>query len=104
MVDFGPPAGPEQAGLRPAVIMQDNALSPALTTVLVVPLTTNLRRLQAQPTVLLEAGEAELPRDSVALCFQLQARGKTRLVRRVGLLSAEALAAVEDGVLNAIGA
>ena len=45
MVDFGIPSGPEQAGVRPAILMQDDALTPALTTIIVVPLTTNLKRL-----------------------------------------------------------
>lgn len=48
-VDFGVPSGPEQSGQRPAILLQDDALTPALTTVIVLPLTTNLKRL-ALPT------------------------------------------------------
>jgi mRNA interferase MazF len=62
LVDFGTPSGPEQAGQRPAIILQEDALIPALTTLLVVPLTTNLRRLLLPTTILVKAGEGGLPR------------------------------------------
>ena len=103
MVDFGPPSGPEQAGIRPAVLLQDDILTPALTTVIVVPLTTNLRRLTTQPTLLLSAGEGGLPQDSVVLCYQVQVRGKARLLSRLGALAPERLKEIQDGVLNALG-
>jgi mRNA-degrading endonuclease toxin of MazEF toxin-antitoxin module len=45
MVDFGPPFGPEQAGQRPSIVRQDYILNDALVTVIVVPVTTNLKRL-----------------------------------------------------------
>ena len=103
MVDFGIPSGPEQAGVRPAILMQDDALTPALTTIIVVPLTTNLKRLLAQPTLLLHAGEGGLPQDSVALCFQVQVRGKARLQSRLGVLTLEQFEQVRNGVLAALG-
>ena len=103
MVDFGIPSGPEQAGVRPAILMQDDALTPALTTIIVVPLTTNLKRLLAQPTLLLHAGEGGLPQDSVALCFQVQVRGKARLQSRLGVLTPERFEQVRNGVLAVLG-
>ncbi|MDQ2686398.1 MAG: type II toxin-antitoxin system PemK/MazF family toxin, partial [Armatimonadota bacterium] len=84
MTDFGEPSGPEQAGLRPAIVMQDDLLTPVLTTVIVVPLTTNLKRLTLPPTLLFHAGEGGLPQDSVALYYQIQVRGKVRLLSRLG--------------------
>src|SRR4051812_6003833 len=103
MVDFGPPSGPEQAGRRPAIVMQDERWTQALTTVIVVPLTTNLRRLGLPTTVPIRAGEGGLPQDSVVLCHQIQVRGKARLLTKLGDLTAATLAAVEECLLNTIG-
>ncbi len=103
MVDFGPATGPEQAGVRPAIILQDDSLGQVFATTIVVPLTTNLRRLSLPATLLLKAGEGGLPRDSVALCFQVQVRGKARLTQRLGELPAGRLAEVAAELQTAIG-
>lgn len=103
MVDFGPPTGPEQAGIRPAVILQDDALSQGLSTTIVVPLTTKTKRLSIETTLLIPAGESGLPQDSVVLCHQVQVRGKARLLSYIGVLGQARLAEVEDGVLKALG-
>ncbi len=103
MVDFGPATGPEQAGIRPAVILQDDSLGQVFATTIVIPLTTNLRRLSLPTTVLLNAGEGGLPRDSVALCYQVQVRGKARLTQWLGELPPERLADIESELLKALG-
>ena len=103
MVDFGPVTGPEQASARPAIILQDDSLGQIFATTIVVPLATNLRRLSLPTTLLLNAGEGGLPRDSVALCYQVQVRGKVRLMLRLGELSPERLSEVEAGLLTALG-
>lgn len=103
MADFGPPAGPEQAGKRPALIMQDDTLTPLYTTVIVVPLTTNLRRLSYPTTVLIPANEGGLPSDSAALCHQVQVRGKARLLYRMGELAPKWMTEIQNQLLNALG-
>jgi mRNA interferase MazF len=60
MVDFGSPVGPEQSGQRPAVILQADDLTDVLSTVVVVPLTTNMKRLLLPATLRLNAGEGGL--------------------------------------------
>ena len=103
MVDFGPPSGPEQAGRRPVIVIQDDAMTPVLTTVIVLPLTTNLRRLELPTTIRIEAGDGGLPQISVALCHQVQVRGKARLITRLGKLSAAKLDEIEECLLATIG-
>jgi mRNA interferase MazF len=103
MTDFGSPSGPEQAGIRPAVIVQDDVLNGSLPTMVVVPLTTKPRRLDLPSTILLFAGEAGLPRDSVALCHQIQVRGKVRLLAKLGELEPARFQEVQEGVLSALG-
>lgn len=103
MVDFGEPSGPEQAGLRPAIIIQDDTLVEALVTVIVIPFTTNMRRLALPTTILIPAGEGGLLRDSVALCHQIQVRGKARLHSRQGELPTDRFAEVCDVLLDTLG-
>lgn len=83
--------------------MQDDVLTAALTTIIVVPLTTNLKRLAMQPTLLLHAGEGGLPQESVVLCYQIQVRGKMRLLSRLGVLTPSRFLEVQALVLNTMG-
>ena len=53
--DLGPHRSQEQTGRRPVVIWQSNALSRALHSVLVVPLTTNLDRAKHAGTAFISA-------------------------------------------------
>jgi len=103
LVDFGQPSGPEQAGKRPAIIMQADDITAEAATVIVIPLTTNMKRLAMPSSRLLPAGEAGQDRESVVLCHQMQVRGKTRLLSRIGELSGDRLTEVEEHVLNALG-
>ena len=101
LVNFGDPSGPEQAGVRPAIVLQNDLLNPYVETSIVVPLTTKTKRLTIPTTVFLPAGEAGLPEDSVVLCHQVQVRGKVRLLSRYGALSPERLVEVQNAVLDA---
>jgi len=42
--NLNPTRGSEQAGIRPVIVFQANALNKFTTTVLAIPLTTNLQR------------------------------------------------------------
>ena len=103
MVDFGVPSGPEQSGERPAIIMQHDDVTPALMTVIVMPLTTNLKRLSLPTTCLIPLGEGGLDHDSVALCHQIQVQGKVRLRYRRGELSEDRLAEIQNCLLDTLG-
>ena len=64
--------GRAQSGRRPAVVLQDESL--ALSTTVLVPLTTQLAALRFPATVLLEPdGRNGLRAPSVALVFQVRA-------------------------------
>ena len=102
LVDFGIPTGPEQAGVRPAILLQADTLTPIVTTVIVLPITTNLKRLSIPSSVFIPAGEAGLEKDSVALCHQLQARGKVRLLTKLGELSESRFSEILDSLLRSM--
>ena len=99
LADLNPTRGSEQAGTRPVLIFQNDAINRFTTTVLAIPLTTNLRRAALPSCVQIAKGEGGLASDSVALCHQLRALDKTRLHRKLGSVSQKTIAAVENCVL-----
>ena len=85
--------GHEQAGRRPAVILQTASASAVLSTVLIIPLTSQQAALRFPGTVYIEAdGQNGLARASVSLVFQLTAIDAQNLRTRLGSLSADVLA------------
>jgi mRNA interferase MazF len=103
LVDLGAPKEDhEQAGRRPAVIFQTDDLSP-LSTVVVIPLTTQLRRSGSANTVLIPANEAGQERDSIALCHQIRALDRRKLVHKIGGLAPERLSEIELAVAFVLG-
>jgi mRNA interferase MazF len=103
LAELNPIRGSEQAGTRPVLILQNDSINRFTNTFLAIPLTTNLRRASLPTCVLLTEGEAGLAKDSVALCHQLRVLDKSRLTRRLGLVSALTLAAIDRCVLFTIG-
>ena len=81
LADLNPTRGSEQAGTRPVLILQNNVINKYTTTILAIPLTTNLRRAALPSCVQISKGEGGLASDSVVLCHQLRVLDKTRLVR-----------------------
>jgi len=102
--DLGPFRPREQTGRRPVVIWQSNALTRALQSVLVVPLTTNLERANLAGTAMISASPEEgLPEDSVALAFQMRAVPKYALDVRVRSLTETELSELELATDEALG-
>src|SRR5579859_1107817 len=103
-IGFPPANGHEQAGRRPAVVVQDETVAGSLPVVLVVPLTTSAAALRFPGTVALDPSEANgLSARSVALVFQLRAIDRTRIQESMGALSDEDLRRlfeVLDGLLG----
>lgn len=79
LANLDPTKGFEQAGTRPVIIFQDDIVAELSTTVITIPLTTNLRRVSLPTCLLIPSGEGRLERNSVALCHQLRVIDKTRL-------------------------
>lgn len=103
LANLNPTQGSEQAGIRPVLIFQEDAISRFTTTVLSIPLTTNLRRAALPSCVLLNKGEGGLANDSVALCHQLRALDKTRLQRKLGKVNRKTLGLIEGRMLFTMG-
>jgi len=103
LVDLGQPKEDhEQAGRRPAVIFQTDDLS-HLTTVVIIPLTTQSRRGGFANTVWISASEGGQTRDSVALCHQIRVLDRRKLLYKIGELAPERLSEIELAVLFVLG-
>jgi mRNA interferase MazF len=87
LADLNPSRGSEQAGIRPVVIVQREAIDRFTQTIVIVPLTSNLRRLNIPGTFSIPAEEGGLTQESVALCYQIAVIDKQRLIRQIGNLS-----------------
>ncbi len=61
-------------------------------------LTSNLRRANSPGNVLLEAGEADLPEQSVVNVSQILTIDKSQLGEKIGTLSAELVRQILDGI------
>ena len=103
LANLNPTQGSEQAGIRPVIIFQNDIISQFSTTTITIPLTTNQRRASLPICMLIEQGDGGLSQDSVALCFQIRVLDKTRLIRRLGQLSAETIAQLEEVMLVTLG-
>lgn len=79
----------EQPGYNhPYVVIQDDAINHSrISSVVVCALTSNLKRAKAPGNVLLEAGEANLPRQSVVEISKVSLIEKTQLGEYIGTLS-----------------
>src|SRR6266487_2605389 len=103
LADLNPIRGSEQAGIRPILVFQNDAINTFTTTVVTIPFTTNLRRAALPSCVRVVAGEGGLTSDSVALCHQLRVLDTTRFIRRLGNVSEPTMLAVERCVLFTLG-
>ena len=86
--DLAEPVGSAPGFRRPVVIVQADALNQSrIATVIVVPLTSNLKWADAPGNVLLKAKATGLPKDSVANVSQIVALDRSVLEERAGKLS-----------------
>ena len=92
-VDFDPAQGAEIAKRRPAIVLTANELNKVRRTVIIVPVSSKPR---SRAPIFVSVPSAGM--NSVAICDQIRAVDKSRLVSRQGNLNSKDLRAVEDGV------
>lgn len=80
--------GSEPKNKRPVVIVQRDSINRSrFQTVIVVPLTRQTKHAHIPGNVLLQKGEANLPRKSLARCTHVMVIDKSRLLEKTGTLS-----------------
>ncbi len=86
-IDLTEPSGSEPGYRHPHVIIQNNLFNRSrINTVIVCPLTSNLKRATAPGNVLLKKGEANLPKKSVVNISQIFTVNKSDLSEKIGSL------------------
>ena len=98
-IELDEPEGSEPGYKHPHVIVQNNLFnSSKIKTVLVCPLTTNLKRASAPGNVRLDKEESGLPKESVVNVSQVFTVDKTQLDEYVGTLSSKRMTEILAGI------
>jgi mRNA interferase MazF len=103
-VDWSPGRGSEQAGLRPALVVQTDAGNdnPSYPNTIVVAVSTKGRELPFHVKLEPSPGNGLRARSYVK-CEQVFTISKERLQGRMGKVTADELAKVEDGLRMVLG-
>ena len=97
--DLGEPTGSGPGYRRPVVVVQGDSFNRSkISTVVCVPLTSNLRWADAPGNVLLDAGITGLSKDSVANVSQVVTLDVSSLTDRIGSLPEAKLDLVLFGI------
>src|SRR6185369_4811019 len=98
-IELDEPEGSEPGYKHPHVILQNNLFNHSqIKTVLVSPLTSNLKRASGPGNVLLEKKETNLPKQSVVNVSQVFTVDKSQLEDYVGTVSAKSMAKILEGI------
>jgi mRNA interferase MazF len=98
-VDLDEPSGSQPGYSHPHIVIQNTVFNRSrINTVVVCALTSNLKRSHAPGNVLLEAGEANLPKQSVVVVSQIFTVDKAQLGEYVGAVSKRRVSQILKGV------
>jgi mRNA interferase MazF len=100
--NFNPVVGSEQAGTRPAVVVQNDLANRSSPCTIVVPFTTKIPRALFPSHAFVPAGVGGLTQDSVALCEQIRVIDKQRIIRIAGQLDATRVAELDNALRTAL--
>lgn len=80
------------------MVLQNDIVNDKLKTVMVAPLTSNLKAKGYLLTVFVEAWSSSLPKDSVILLFQIRTVDKRRLERKIAHLDDTIMEQVDQAI------
>ena len=99
-LDFETPRGSEPGYRHPVVVIQSDLFNHTqIKTVVVCELTSNLKYAKAPGNVLLNKGEANLPKQSVVNVTQIYTANKIELLDYLGSLSPKRVREILKGLL-----
>jgi mRNA interferase MazF len=98
-IDLDEPVGSGPGYAHPHVVIQNNLFNRSrINTVVVCALSSNLKRGAAPGNVLLDPGEANLPKQSVVIVSQIFTVDKGQLGDLIGALSKTRILQILDGL------
>lgn len=101
LIDFGNPRGREQAGIRPAIVIQNDIGNSASPCTIVCPLTSKLKK--EIPTHFKITKKEGLQKDSIALCEQLQTIDKDKAIKKLGKINPETMKSLNEKLILSLG-
>lgn len=96
--DLRPVVGSEQGGVRPVLIIQNDAGNRHSPTVICAAITSRMNKAKLPTHVELSAAECDITKDSVVLLEQIRTIDKQRLKERVCHLDTDTLKRVNDAL------
>ncbi|HOM15696.1 MAG TPA: type II toxin-antitoxin system PemK/MazF family toxin [Thermoguttaceae bacterium] len=103
LCDLNPVVGTEQAGVRPAVVLQVDRANAASPHTIIAPFTTKIRQAMLLSHVQVPAGVGGLTQDSVLLCEQVRVIDKRRIIKVLGRLDTPYLEQISKALSAILG-
>ena len=98
-VDFSPGKGSEPLGMRPGLVIQSDVLNDSkISTVIMLAITSTLKFGELPGNVVLNKGEANLPRKCVVNVTQIKSVDKRSIKEKIGTLPKKRLQEIESGL------
>lgn len=98
-IELEEPTGSEPGFSHPHVVVQNNVFNASrINTVIVCALTSNVKRARVPGNVLLEKGEANLPKQSVVLVSRIFTVDKSQLGEFIGILEERRVKQIIEGI------
>ncbi|MDD2510721.1 MAG: type II toxin-antitoxin system PemK/MazF family toxin [Syntrophomonas sp.] len=101
MVDFNPARGSEQAGYRPALIIQNDIGNRYSPTTIIATITTANKKFPF--TVPIQSSDSVLEKDSVVNLSQILTIDKERLMRKIGELDDSYMRKIDQAIKISLG-
>jgi len=104
LAEFGIPYGSEPGFTRPVLIVQDDSFNESrIKTIVVLPLSTNLRLADAPGNVFLGKEDSKLPNDSVIIAAQPYSIDRGRFKEKLSKAPKLIMEQVETGMKLVLG-
>ncbi|HOI59946.1 MAG TPA: type II toxin-antitoxin system PemK/MazF family toxin [Candidatus Pacearchaeota archaeon] len=100
LVNLDPVRGHEQAGSRPALIIQSDVLNRKLPTTIIVPFTGNIKYKNNILHYFLEKEKTKLNNDSSLILFQIKCIDQNRIVKKIASLNKEDFKCIKRRLSN----
>jgi len=92
LANLDPVVGSEQGKTRPVLVISEEEINQILSVLNVLPLTSMKPGRKIYPNeIFLPSGMTGLPRDSLALCYQIRTLDKKRLIKKIGEINDQEL-------------
>ncbi len=99
LTDLNPVIGTEQAGIRPAVIIQTDKANISSPHTIIAPFTSRIRKAILPSHVFIPCEGTCLSKDSVVLCEQMRVIDKKRIIKVIGKLQSNQIDELNSALL-----